>query len=859
MAPLNRWLRRGLALLWRWFLLAAALLGLGVGLLQGLPLQAEPLQAEPQTGEALPGAMPNSSYALAWRAPFNRPSYYPLDRRPDPALYRPHAEWIGRLILPQPAEAAAAAAEDWTWLELEQAPPPFAALVGRRLPLAWAEQPQLRALVQTLTTAIDLGPQARSLEAQGNVVPQRLDGRSRVGPLQSLAGARPHDDVTVRLEAVQVIEAAAPGAGFGGLPLLRIATPPVQISGRWMARVLLLEALPAAAGAGADLFQVRHFDPAAHGYSGPTETVRIPTQPPNRDGRRFFDPAGLVGHPIGAEGWTLYGAPAADGIFTVQALLPLALVQLHSDQRLLGTAAGLRHLAHDNWSDRATQRGRFRRTELQPELEPDPQPDRLPRPWRIGDHALLIHSFGGIGGVDGEATPGFTVTGHFAFGEAELIADPFGGEPRFELRYHQIYANNPDGIVAGSQDWSAWSGDLQRGWLGLRPISDGLVRQDPALLAALRLQAEVLMARYRSGDGSGVAAVTATTSCVQDSAQALWTTLELWRRGVWPAPAPGSAPQGPGGGDARASLEPAIERVLAPFGIVRSDWRRNAELIATALTGADAFTRVDAGEQASPQAAVAGRFRKGTTPLDGLLSLQTILPRRGHDQFAALFLRRGEPLWMLRTNQIPGANRRYAPLAPTLLFGRIPLLGELQRRLSDGLLAPLDAAQISAALVGIAAYGAVALAQGLGSGLLQPQHRWPRRRPLLASAVGLFVMPALGEELLFRGALLPHPAEGTPWPELLACSALAIAVFVLYHPLAARCWYRRADAVFHDRRFLLQTALLGLATTLLYQCSGSLWPAVLLHWLAVLVWLERLGGRQRLAAEPSHQPPKPIG
>ena len=125
-----------------------------------------------------------------------------------------------------------------------------------------------------------------------------------------------------------------------------------------------------------------------------------------------------------------------------------------------------------------------------------------------------------------------------------MIVDPFGGEPRFDLRYRQIYANNPDGIVAGSQEWSAWSGNLQRGWLGLRPISDVLVRQDPELLAALRLQAEVLMARYRSGDGRGVAAVTATTSCVQDSAQALWTTVELLRQGL-PAHQPDPRRQSP--------------------------------------------------------------------------------------------------------------------------------------------------------------------------------------------------------------------------------------------------------------------------------------------------------------------------
>jgi len=772
---------------------------------------------------------PDSSYALAWRAPFNRPSFYPLDRQPDPTLYRPQADWSGRLILPTPAEAAASG-EDWTWIELENAPAPNSQLVGRRLPLAWADEPPLRALVELLTTDIQLGPEARRLAAQGNVVPWRLDGRSRVGPLQSLAGARPHDDLSVRLERVEVV--AAPDSGSlprdqANGPVLRIAAPPVQISGRWMARVRLLEALPASDPGGPGLVRVRHYDPQSHAYTGPEETVRLPTQPLNRDGRRFFAAAGLVEHPIGAAGWTLYGAPAADGIFTVQALLPQALVQLHGDQVLEGTAAGLGHLARGNWNANANRRGSFRRTAL--------QPDGRARPWAIGDHALLIHAFGGIGGAGGEPTPGFTVTGHFAFGEAEVIADPFDGEPRLALRYHQIYANNPDGIVAGSQDWSAWSGDLQRGWLGLRPISDVLVRQDPSLLSALRLQAEVLMARYRSGDGRGVAAVTATTSCVQDSAQALWTTVELLRQGVIPAPRSAAGSEEP--------LGPAIERLLVPFGIVRPDWHGNAELIATALRSADPIVRTDSQRPAP----TAGHFRRGQSPLDGLLSLHSILPRRGHDAFAELFLRRGAPLWILRTNQIPGADPRDEPLAPTLLLGRLPLVGELQRRLADGLLAPLNARQVGLCLIGVALYAAVALSLGLRSGFLEPRHPWPRPQRLLGAAAALLPMPALGEEMLFRGALLPHPGESTPWPVLLAWSALGIGLFVLYHPLAGRLWYRPAERVFHDPRFLLQTALLGVATTALYQGSGSLWPAVLLHALAVLIWLERLGGRQLLA------------
>jgi predicted Abi (CAAX) family protease len=420
--------------------------------------------------------------------------------------------------------------------------------------------------------------------------------------------------------------------------------------------------------------------------------------------------------------------------------------------------------------------------------------------------------------------------------------------------------------VAGSQEWSAWSGNLQRGWLGLRPISDVLVRQDPELLAALRLQAEVLMARYRSGDGRGVAAVTATTSCVQDSAQALWTTVELLRQGLLSGP---SASASHAGGD---SLGRAIEAVLVPFGIVRPDWHGNAELIATALGAADRAgpgSGVGSGGPAAAPAAglvarppmgpvarppvgpTVGAFQRGQSPLDALLSLHSILPRRGHDAFAALFLRRGAPLWILRTNQIPGANARYEPLAPTLLLGRLPLVGELQRRLADGLLVPLEARQVGLCLLGFALYAAVALALGLGSGFLEPHHPWPRPRRLVSAAAALLPMPALGEELLFRGALLPHPGEGTPWPQLLAWSALGIGLFVLYHPLAGRLWYRRAERLFHDPRFLLQTALLGLATTALYQASGSLWPAVLLHAVAVLVWLERLGGRQHLAVGPA--------
>ena len=110
--------------------------------------------------------------------------------------------------------------------------------------------------------------------------------------------------------------------------------------------------------------------------------------------------------------------------------------------------------------------------------------------------------------------------------------------------------------------------------------------------------------------------------------------------------------------------------------------------------------------------------------------------------------------------------------------------------------------------------------------------------------MGYLVMPALVEELLFRGLLLPHPLEGVSPIATAPWIALSTGLFVLYHPLAARLWYPQGRQVFNDPRFLLQCTLLALACALAYGLSGSLWWAVLIHWLAVVIWLEPLQGRR---------------
>lgn len=111
------------------------------------------------------------------------------------------------------------------------------------------------------------------------------------------------------------------------------------------------------------------------------------------------------------------------------------------------------------------------------------------------------------------------------------------------------------------------------------------------------------------------------------------------------------------------------------------------------------------------------------------------------------------------------------------------------------------------------------------------------------------VSPALLEEALFRGALLPHPrvdpvpAWATPGAFALR-SAAPLAAYVLHHLLNPR---PESRAVFSNTSFLGLAGVLGAACSVAYWTTGgSLAAAVVVHWLPVCVWLFGLGGYGKL-------------
>lgn len=788
-----------------------------------------------------------SNYELSQKATFNQIESYPITALPSAPNYRSNGEWNGRLILPSEQEYAATPG-DWVWIEIWHAPDP--GLLGQRLKLTWKPTEASRLYLETVTKDIQFSDQAQKFLDNGNLVPVRLNGRKQVGPLQSLAGGRPKDDVTVRLVGAEL-------TSDNGQPVVQVQLEPIQITGREYALVQILQTdpsinaplppdCPSDSPCPSEYFQVKHFNATSGQFDGPTETIRIPQQPRLNGDRFFSNIQELVDSPAGRAGWYVYGSRDHQGRFTVQSLKPRALFQLKPEQVVLGTTNGLNYIDRKNWRDEPQRKSTAQSVLVSPVL---PTSADTIAQWQEGDHALVIHLFGGIGGQNKEFAPVGTVTGHFAYGLATVVREPLANELQFNIQYQQVYAHNSGGILSGTHDWGSFTGDMQRGWLGTRPISDVVVKLDyfiePLqfgdtqldLFRELLIQTQVLAARYRTGDGTGVAAVTPATSCVQDSNQALFIAIEQIKYRASQQPQVLEwIKQHPDSPDLQRlnqfkALGNALEETLTPYGVIRPDWKNNAESLAGI----------------SPR----GEFISHTGLFSGVLSWQTMMPRWGQDQIARVFLLHGAQLWFLRPNQVGGYDPTIAPIPPTTLFGGIPVLGRVVQRFTDAFAAAFTWKSIAMILVALGLYGAIALPYGLKNGFLQ------RRTDTSGHPLGLvwhiirlFFLPALVEETIFRVMLLPHPNEGVPGPRWLLWAIISLVLFMLYHLLLSRTVYKRARSTFADHRFLTLMGWLGLLLTGVYWITGSLWTITIIHWLVVVAWLFVLGGRQRLGQSP---------
>ncbi len=111
-------------------------------------------------------------------------------------------------------------------------------------------------------------------------------------------------------------------------------------------------------------------------------------------------------------------------------------------------------------------------------------------------------------------------------------------------------------------------------------------------------------------------------------------------------------------------------------------------------------------------------------------------------------------------------------------------------------------------------------------------------RSVLIAALVLFLVPALAEELIFRGVLLSWLATFSQrWGNWLAAT-----LFMLWHPLQALTFGPPWAAIFLQPSFLFATFILGIILTHIRIVSQSLWPVIAIHWILALLWKLFFGG-----------------
>jgi predicted Abi (CAAX) family protease len=597
-----------------------------------------------------------SNYELYKQADFNNYTYYPLTQTVDARCYHPIAPWSGRLILPQPSERPQVRG---VWFEVHHAASGYESLVGQRVMLRWANHPAIKEMVQAVTHNVHFSIDAEySSQYGGSIHPVRLNHWQRVGPLESLAGAHPTDDLIVMLKGEVEVEGCSPDGSSSPAPtILRIQHQPVEITGRYYALVRFEAPI-----AGTDSFRVRHFNSTSREFDGREEVVRLPAVVIAQEyGSEPSTTHRLEQSPLNETGWYIYGAKDAAGQFVVQSLAPRSLLRLQPNRVVFGSKASYRYIRRESWADAVAQKGQIssvlcvgnRHTkEIQSAIAD----------WQVGDRALLLHVYGGIGGNKKEpaaATPIFF--GHFTYGLATVIHDPLSDERRFEIQYYQVYTHNTDGLTAGSMHWSRYMGDRQFGWLGTRPVCDILIKFEPftgnfdfngvrrSPLNQMLKQLEAMTARYRIGDGTGGTFVGPANNCSQDANQALFASIRAIsqeieanqsRLEIWLANQPAQAQRY----QQLLKVKARLYRQLQPLGSPRPDWESN-------------------------------QFNLGTTMEDqplrnlwiGLGSWRTLLPRKASDTIVQVFLEQGASAWVLRTNQVGGYDPDIAPIAPMTL------------------------------------------------------------------------------------------------------------------------------------------------------------------------------------------------
>jgi predicted Abi (CAAX) family protease len=586
-----------------------------------------------------------SNYERYRQRRYNRTESYPIRPLTYAERYQPIASWIGRLILPKPEQREVGGG---VLIEIQHAED--ASLIGQILPLRWSNTPDVQVMVAAVTCDVVFNWRTRKTRALGIGYPERINGWKAVGPLESLAAQHPYDDVIVSLRGP--MNRATDEAGQEALYITR---SPLLITGRFYGLVTFVRPEPAII----DGYRVRHFSRETGAFDGPEEIVILPETLPDKKNAAMSKRESILSSPSNVSGWYVYGSPNESGDFVVQGIVPRALLRLEPQKALIGKEAAIPYMEDEVWRRIYQRKGEVLSTLLTATGQSEAEAIYS---WKEGDRGLLLHVFGRYSSHSqtlGLRQP--ACLGHFSFGFVTVVREPLSGELRFDIEYEQVYTNNTEGVISGTNAYAHYMGDRQFGFLGSQPVVDIILKFDPvdesydfdgvkrSPLDEFARNLEIMTARYRIADGKGGTYVGPANNCSQDSNQTLYATVrylpqtdeELQIRADWAKRNPEEAERL----GRLMTLAESLREKLFPLGSARADWREQEPTLGSSF-------------EDNPL----------TSAWLSILTWRTVLPRVASDSIASIFLEQGASAWVLGTSLVGGDNDNLEAVVP-LHFG----------------------------------------------------------------------------------------------------------------------------------------------------------------------------------------------
>lgn len=434
--------------------------------------------------------------------------------------FQPIAPWTGKLL---PPSKDLRHPKGGILCHLTHAPEPYLAAIGKIVWLVWQDR-QTDGWQEQIKIDMRFSSEINRAKAKGNLYPDEIDGLPNVSALEILASFSAHDQIDVIIED--------PTLQFNGSDLIELTTlhEPIQICGKEHALISFIHPI------GENLWKVRHYSQASGEFDG-LESVMSVADPILLDKCPILITSMKNIHlsPLNKTGWYVFGEHSKN-IFHIKGLEPRALTSIQAAKNIHG--AGVKEYYFEgNWDEANNGKGTAFSIDLSPKNKIK---------WQEGESYLVLHLLAPFQGekeltmlnylrrytihLFAELTC-FLRAGHFSFGIAKIVRDPFTQGLRFDITYHQVLFAHMIPRFSGSQKWHKFMGNVQTGSMFLRPTSDVIV-QLPELnqtygdlhpLAHLRSQLEKITALSRRGqNGEGGLHFDMINTCTRESGQALF-------------------------------------------------------------------------------------------------------------------------------------------------------------------------------------------------------------------------------------------------------------------------------------------------------------------------------------------------